>query len=100
MSLDFPCLNGDLDDRIYIDNENSTFILDDNKATSLQTSQQLDDDNLPLCNLTVELPENHKGRWVRGEWPNSTECPHEMEMDSRSDEGFFIVKIDPDRPLC
>jgi hypothetical protein len=124
MTLDFPCISGDLDDRIYVvaDRENTfTFV-----PTTIMTTNHDDDDAgivgtdttlhttiptlttntdtrstlLPLCTIDMEQPHRHVGRWVRYPWPNATICPHEMEEDPDHSERFVIMKYDPDHPQC
>jgi hypothetical protein len=114
MTLDYPCLNGDLDDRIPIMNNQSSFSAiaiertdpdSENFVLSPTVSRYMpnydDDTTLPLCTLNTEQPNQHSGRWVRGRWPNTSVCPHEMEIDTESGGGMFkIMKYDPDRPQC
>jgi hypothetical protein len=97
MTLDYPCIDGNLDDRIYIHDTNSSFTISSGvDATVIKIRQK----NLPLCAIEQELPEHHSGRWVRDVWPSQLECPDNMTYDTNRQRRFKIVKVDPERPRC
>ena len=124
MTLDFPCINGDLDDRVYVmaDGANNTFTfapvtmegenIHPTTATNHGTGTDIVRDEtqpqwtnatgtvLPLCTLEMEQPNHHVGRWVRYPWPNTTICPFEMEADPNHSQQFVIMKHDPYHPQC
>jgi hypothetical protein len=99
MALDFPCLDGDLDDRIYVTNDISIFIFTEtdktNNAPAIHPYS-----TLPLCTLNMEQEGMHHGRWVRAPWPNDTVCPNKMETDPDFNQKFAIMKYDPQNPHC
>jgi hypothetical protein len=106
MTLDFACINGDVDDRIYISDRKygSTFtLLEETKDSASTGTTPLDKHNslpLPYCTLDMEFPERHYGRWVRQPWPNTTICPRNMEYDHDHSQQFVIMKHDPQHPQC
>lgn len=99
MTLDFACINGDLDDRIYVSNNvtGSTFTLLETTKLGKKNEQN---HPLPYCTLDMELPGRHHGRWVRKPWPDTTICPNEMEHDPDNSQQFVIMKHDPQHPQC
>ena len=119
-ALDFPCLSGDLDDRIYIASPNLTFInteeeeeeeealdsLHQGKLMINFNSEKTPEDAahptstlLPLC--TIENEHSSGGRWVRKHWPDADECPAPMEIDGNfSKHKFDIMKHDGNYPHC
>jgi hypothetical protein len=116
MTLEYPCLNADLDDRIYIMNHQSSFTLLDTESTTTLVDQPASSfftqfhslsvgipektSTLPLCTLETELPDRHFGRWVRDDWPDATVCPQEMQVDTEHSGQFEIMEYDPDHPVC
>jgi len=83
-TLDFPCLSGDLDDRVYLSQSNFTFSLmsttTTTKSSDSSSSSAAASSNLPLCHLATR-PSNQRGRWVRKAWPDQAVCPSPMEPD-------------------
>ena len=82
-TLDFPCLSGDLDDRVYLSQSNFTFSgMSTTKsfADSVSSSVNRSHVSLPLCQLATRVT-NQRGRWVRKTWPNEAICPSPMEPD-------------------
>lgn len=103
MTLDFACINGDLDDRIYVSNNitGSTFTLFEEATDTTKLGTKMENNSpLPYCTLDMELPDRHYGRWVRKPWPDVTMCPHDMERDPDNSEQFVIMKHDPQHPQC
>jgi hypothetical protein len=107
MTLDYPCLNGTLDDQIPVVGGNEfTVLIDPHAAPSATLGATIASSNanynkLPLCTTQSEYPVNHKGRWVRQQWPSETECPIKVnERDPKFSASFFITRYDTDHPLC
>ena len=87
-TLDFPCLSGDLDDRVFDEKKSFTFEAPNERKTSSPV--------LPHCRLEDEHDDH--GRWVRGAWPNTTTCPHPMKVGKK--DKFTIMEFDGENPLC
>lgn len=98
-TLDFPCLSGDLDDRIHVSSPQFIY-----NGAEEATERSLE--RLPLCTLEDEhfaatsssFP--HSGRWLRRPFPNNTECPVAMKRDENFKSKFAITQFDPDHPEC
>lgn len=104
-TLDFPCLSGDLDDRVF--SVDSTFeakmIPKDEEETDVTREQQQvsDTSSLPLCALADERFETvPQGRWVR-EPPSSTvkTCPPLNTVEALVKK-FRITEFIDERPEC
>ena len=110
-SLDFPCISGDLDDRVYFTenefvratNEKDDSPLSADAGTDSQsTTIMRNEPNLQseaFCKIDSESLAEHKGRWVRKPWPTKKECPHPMEPDLEIEE-FGIMKFEGNYPHC
>jgi hypothetical protein len=107
LSLDFPCLSGDLDDHIFM--VNRTFVVDvetkgavaeEPRSLSVPRSNQED---LPLCRLeheSLQQDSRISGRWVRESWPGNATCPFPREADQAFQSMFEITAFDGDHPHC
>jgi hypothetical protein len=91
-ALDFPCVSGELDDKVTLAQESFTYESESPATVAL--------DPLPLCTPIDELTHNSKGRWVKEPWPNSTECPKPFQMDPLFKDRFKVSAHDPERPHC
>jgi hypothetical protein len=95
-TLEFPCLSGELDDKVYMLNNTFHF-----QRTVPATTK--DPQSLPLCTLEAERidfdPYNATGRWVREPWPDNQTCPEPMTIDTAHVK-FDIMRFDADRPHC
>jgi hypothetical protein len=91
-ALDFPCVSGELDDKVILAQESFTY--------ESESPPKVASDRLPLCTPTDELTHNSKGRWVKEPWPNSTECPQPFKIDPAYKDRFKISAHDPERPRC
>jgi hypothetical protein len=88
-TLDFPCLSGAKDDRVFMLND--TFEVTGPPppfAASLP---------LPLCESSVELVNATNGRWVQE--PKDS-CPVPFEDDPKFNEHYPVHKHDGDHPHC
>jgi hypothetical protein len=97
-TLDYPCLSGALDDRVYVVQPNFTFLT--TASTTTAPALELNDTPLPLCTLDHEALDSHDGRWVRSAFPNNTVCPNAMTVDDDYRSMFDIVQFDATRPHC
>lgn len=128
MTLEYPCLDGDIDDRIYINSHHKTFmavssnnnnnneiiiqkrnVFDDGKSNKDDVANDDIDHNdsihendnaVPLCSIESELPENHYGRWVRESWPNTSICSDMMIEDNKFNGRFPLIQSNPNEPKC
>ena len=103
-TLDFPCLSGDLDDRVHVETPQFHYTASDTNAQRGLLSAN-NEEQLPLCTLEHErLSEGPSsppsGRWVRRPFPNETECPMPMLADEEFKTRFMIMPFDPERPEC
>jgi len=109
-TLDFPCLSGDLDDRVFfIDNtfvfplpkEKEDIPLHKDEGAGIMSLGQIQSQaqTQNLCKIDTESSVNHNGRWVRKPWPTKQECPNIMERDPDK-ERFDIMKFDGNNPHC
>jgi hypothetical protein len=104
-TIDFPCLSGDLDDKIFL-SHNRSFVAtrqhraEDGAVTTTTTPGMPDRTELPLCTLEHERLENSHGRWVRKPWPNRTTCPHDMKKDENASKRFDVMEFDGNNPHC
>lgn len=64
-TLDFPCISGELDDKVVLAQESFTYHSFTPKVQELA-------DALPLCQHQDELMDTSNGRWVKLPWPNET----------------------------
>jgi hypothetical protein len=113
LMLEFPCLDGGLDDLVYM--EQRSFDVGANVAKSA-IERHLD---LPWCSQQDELfvlhnkrepsQSNHSwmlpGRWVREPWPSPEQCPTPMELHGLSKgtstrNTFPMEAIDGSHPHC
>jgi len=124
-TLDFPCLSGDLDDKIFMSSNEFT-VVGDSSSSSWESSSSSPSSlvgsamsshlvvkpsrnisissprGLPLCSVDIELADRSKGRWIRERQPNSTStaCPLGMKIDKEHSKNFDVIVHDPDRPHC
>mmetsp|Transcript_8264 Transcript_8264/g.17640 ORF Transcript_8264/g.17640 Transcript_8264/m.17640 type:complete len:715 (-) Transcript_8264:1376-3520(-) len=104
-TLDFPCMSGLLDDKVYIHQERIEIHVDAAKTPSPSLP--------PLCSLPHEaltsFPspqlnnntiEPATGRWVREAWPNASMCPQPFGYDDTIKTYFKISRYDDDHPHC
>ena len=91
-TLDFPCVSGELDDKVYFAQESFTY--------QRPNPAEPRTEPLPLCQHDDELMDNSNGRWVKEAWPNETQCPLEFGYDTEFNGRFKITKSDPDHPHC
>lgn len=90
-TLDFPCVSGELDDKVYF----STDSLQISGTGTVPTATE----PLPLCTLENERMGQSTGRWVREPWPKPEACPGTMEPDVQITR-FSVMKHDGLRPHC
>ena len=102
-TLDYPCLSGDLDDRVYM--AQSNFTLEEDKqhfssgmVSTSSVSAVAPHHQLPLCQLS-EMNLKHKGRWVREPFPDNITCPQPIEQDPKFRKAS-LIKHDGNRPHC
>ena len=109
LSLDFPCLSGDLDDHIFMINH--TFVIGDGttgaefitKDPTLISSPRRDNDILNLCGPEDEaFGKQHQasGRWVREQWPDNNVCPFPRKVDETFKSMFEITAFNGSHPHC
>uniref|UniRef100_A0A7S4KAF2 Uncharacterized protein n=1 Tax=Odontella aurita TaxID=265563 RepID=A0A7S4KAF2_9STRA len=92
MSLDFPCITA-TEDMIYGSNTTIALHEDDYVARASYTQRS--------CMIEDEAFGKHRGRWVRRDFFNTTECPEPMVPDKTfSDGGLQIMKNYGDHPIC
>jgi hypothetical protein len=97
-SLDYPCLSGDLDDRVYVVEPNVHYSNSDNNAVDDKTKVNDASPNvLPLCSKADER--GSSGRWVRGKAAAVADCPPYHHYATVSST-FDIVEFTPDQPHC
>lgn len=103
-TLDFPCLSGDLDDRIPTDRRTFSLLplpaAVEEKPSSTSVGGSVVDPSLPMCTLAHEALGHHRGRWVRAAYPGSETCPEPRTADPEFSQKFAITKFDPLRPSC
>jgi hypothetical protein len=92
MTLDFPCLSGELDDAVFQREVDFTLV---DEARAIEPVQK----ELPLCTLDNELFDRHSGRWVREAWLDIKRCPRLMGFDPNR-ESFEIIRFDGTHPHC
>jgi hypothetical protein len=105
-TLDYPCLSGDLDDRVYVveptvvhPTNPTTTINDKNDPTTATTPL------LPLCTTADERAAagnnvaSASGRWVRGMSTAAAACPP-YQRDAAFATRFDIVEFTTDQPHC
>ena len=103
-TLEFPCISGDLDDRVFFLND--TIIFSDwstdtsSSATTAETEQEHEQHEQPLCTIDQDSLNKHEGRWVREPWPNATMCPHPMQLIYQDENKYHIAKFDSNHPQC
>lgn len=106
-TLDFPCLSGDLDDRVFMARPTFAAVADVT-ADPLSNSDQWilrvsNKDPLPICTLSNEMvgeTNASHGRWVREAWPNASSCPAPYEMAELKVKSFPLTKFDGPYPHC
>jgi hypothetical protein len=86
-TLDFPCLSGEKDDRVFMLND--TF--------EVRETLPLESSPLPLCESGIELMDASNGRWVR---ETNDSCPQAYEIDPKFSQRFPVHKHDGDHPHC
>ena len=96
-TLDFPCVSGDLDDRVFTRNNRRSFsVIQDRIETVPKTLIPQ-----PLCTTNDEVglanPSRRVGRYVRRPWPES--C-NRFELENSAKPSFEITTFDPKRPHC
>lgn len=92
-SIDFPCVSGELDDKVVFLEDSFSFQLPN--RTAVQEVELL-----RRCVQKDEMMEASKGRWVKQDWPDITECPIPFAFDTTYDQRFLITMKDPDHPRC
>ena len=99
-TLDFPCVSGDLDDRVFTDRSQFTFrpIGNDEEEKDNDKITTADSMLRPMCTNDHEKTGNHKGRWIRQSWPNATVCPQTPMTFTNT--LFEVLVWDPERPHC
>ena len=96
-TLDFPCVSGDLDDRVF--SQNTSFYLSPEHGDSwVEGMTTQNNTTLPLCVAENEDFLNHTGRWVRLPFPSEDICPN-LVFD-KGNRGWDITKFDPEQPYC
>jgi hypothetical protein len=94
MTLDFPCLSGELDDAVFKSAMNFTLV---DEARAIEPVQK----KLPFCKLGNEMFDRHSGRWVREAWPDTKVCPRLMNFNpERKKAKFQIEEFDGAHPHC
>jgi hypothetical protein len=108
-TLDFPCLSGDLDDRIYTTSGgsftfSSSLPLIASAASPVKQREEQENDKLPLCTIQDERLHVSNGRWARLDHSssNSSSCPDKIEFDVRYGRSvkFDMTKFDGNNPQC
>ena len=94
-SIDFPCVSGELDDKIIFAEDSFSFRLPVPAAMSKVPTK-----SLRACTQKDEMMDTSKGRWVKQDWPNVTECPVHFTWDKTYNTRFKITMKDPDHPRC
>eukprot|EP00977_Amphora_coffeiformis_P018658 scaffold6634_cov158-Amphora_coffeaeformis.AAC.16 len=94
-AIDFPCVSGELDDKVVFTEDSFSFQLPGSAAVSKVTTE-----SLRQCTQKDEMLDTSKGRWVKQDWPNPTECPTPFEFDKTYTARFKITAKDPDHPRC
>lgn len=89
LAADFPCLDGSLDDMIYIGD--TTFEYNENEGDKETLVQK------PLCTLHDEKQTAH-GRWIREPFDHPN-CPAEMNMIQQKSK-YRLPPFIPDHPFC
>ncbi|CAB9512389.1 NB-ARC domain [Seminavis robusta] len=115
-AVDFPCLDGNLDDHVYM--ETRAFTVTEGGTPQTTSQQKKKKNHLPLCGQKHESfvrmrqqthPPNNNGatkltgRWVREPWPTPTKCPDPMTMlppSEGNNKNFPMETIDGSRPHC
>jgi hypothetical protein len=92
-TLDFPCLSGELDDKVFVLNE--TFRVD-----LPETNPALYDDELPLCLSGAELMANSAGRWVQEKFPSDDDCIAPFEVDKNYSSQYDVFAFNGAKPHC
>jgi hypothetical protein len=99
-SLDYPCLSGDLDDRVYVV-EPTVRHTNPTITTTTVDYYDLAATSLPLCTTADERANNGAslGRWVRGTSTAAAACPP-YQLDAAFATRFEIVEFTTDQPHC
>lgn len=93
-TLDFPCLSGNLDDRVPMSARSFTL------PPAVGELDPVEDPQLPLCTIANEAQGEHYGRWVRAPYPGPEACPEPWKADPQFNTRFDITMVDPHRPNC
>ena len=89
LAADFPCLDGSLDDMIYIGD--SAFEYNEKEGQKETPIQK------PLCTLHDEK-QTANGRWIREPFDHP-DCPAKMEMIQQKSK-YRLPPFIPDHPIC
>lgn len=100
-TVDFQCLSGALDDKVFFANNlvnltNTDLTVDsiDDEAVHAVASTKEE----PLCSIESERFGTHSGRWVVEPWPSEQECP----VPHSKDPTIFLKQhtYQGDNPKC
>lgn len=92
-TLDFPCLSGELDDKVFMLNDSFS-------VSATPFSDAPPSDPLPLCGLDAERLAHSSGRWVQEPFPDDAECLAPFEMDTNFSSRFEMILYNGERPHC
>lgn len=93
-TLDFPCLSGELDDKVFLLNDTFTV------SSPPRVSNASSSDPLPLCGADAELLANSWGRWVQEPFPDDDECLAPFEVDNNFSSRYEMIMYNGERPHC
>jgi hypothetical protein len=116
-ALEFPCISGDLDDQILMEQDNfevpteAEWIPKPHQQPALPWCEIQDEYVLSNTNAFSQANQRHRngtvqwaniGRWVREPYPNSEQCPLPFEFFPATSYSNMnaISRSDPDRPHC
>jgi hypothetical protein len=98
-TLDFPCLSGDLDDRIFLLND--TFVVPESAIHAQHKTRSSGEDNpLPLCQPDAERMDRSDGRWVQEAFPNASTCLTRFRVLDKYSSRYDLYRYNGSRPHC
>lgn len=90
-SLDFPCVSGELDDKVFIAQESFKY---------QSPVPPVPRKTLPFCRHDDELMDHAQGRWMMEPWPNQTQCPNAFAFDPVYRKRNQITANNHQNPHC
>jgi hypothetical protein len=94
-TLDFPCLSGELDDKVFLLNDTFRVAATDAADAEPATTEV----ERPLCGAESELMATSAGRWVQEPFPSDEECLVPLEVDLKYNRSH-VLAYNGAKPHC